>query len=280
MEYKSKGVVGIIVTMLLLLVCVGTFIYIQSWFVQYKSELGTKVRTGNFKEDFEIQKIEGTYIYFKNDFRDNITIRSVKIGGKECFAKNLEIDEGFGRFDIGGCTMSLDNSEVYDVMVLTDEGVKSEADMIRNPVTNSLIITEEFGECDFASGYIRLFGMSGTQNAHADIDGSYTYSICARHLDYTLSMSSTGSYVTLFYLTQTNNSAVWTDQSSIYETPSTWHDVSISSSGGTLDYAINSSDMSNQDYVCVGAINEDNVYGSHIGDCDSSMTDKIWIRLI
>jgi hypothetical protein len=38
--------------------------------------------------------------------------------------------------------------------------------------------------------------------------------------------------------------------------------------------------MSNQDYICLAKIDEDNVYGSHIGSCDSSvMPDKLWVKL-
>jgi hypothetical protein len=139
---NTKGLVGVIVTLILLLGCVAGFIYLQQWFLQYRSDIDASVRVEDFTNTFEISKIEGTYVYFNNDFRDDVIIESVKIGDKVCYAGNLEIDKGRGRFDIGGCTMGLDSLEAYDIRIITSDGVKSEFEMIRQPIENSLIVVE------------------------------------------------------------------------------------------------------------------------------------------
>ncbi|MBN2880861.1 hypothetical protein JXM83_02300, partial [Candidatus Woesearchaeota archaeon] len=119
------------------------------------------------------------------------------------------------------------------------------------------------------------------ENGHAEIPTSslYTYSVCARHLDYNIRTESLGNFINLFYLISMNNSAVWTSQSSIYEEPSSWLNVDISSDGGVFSYQINVTSPG-VDYVCVASIDKDDVYGSHIGDCSSSLPDKLWVRLI
>jgi hypothetical protein len=143
-----------------------------------------------------------------------------------------------------------------------------------------LIVLFQFGACDFINGYTRLYGLTDLESAHVDVDGSSTYNVCVKHVDYNLTDSGYVNNVNLFYLYPDSNSAIWTQTGSRYSgEPPFWYNVSLSSDK-TISYIINSSSMAAQNYSCIGKIDEDNIYGSHMGDCSSSHPDTLWVKLI
>lgn len=280
MYFNKKAISGVIVVVLLLVVGIVSYIYLQNWFVTYKSDIDVKINSKDISKSLEIIKIESTDMLLKNDYVDNLIISSIKIGGTECINKNYEVDIGLAILDIGSCTVNLESVKAYDVAIITDYGIYNGVETIRAPVTGPLVVRFIMGQScgGLGSGYYRLYGLTGLDNAHADTDGSSTYSLCLRHLDYNISASGYAFSNDAFYLNEQNNSAVFTSQGSILVNPSQWFPATISSNGN-VDVVVNSSDMTSSGYSCIGKIDEDNVYGSHIGDCSSGHADGLWLKI-
>lgn len=276
---NKRGLSGIVVILFLLMVSTGFYIVLSGWFDRFSDEMKVEYNSPDFYNSIEISKIRGTDLYVKNDYKDNLLIDSILVGETYCNILPVEIDKGNAVIDIGSCTSGFNELSPVDISLITSSGVYNQVQVLEDPVNNSLIVKYVMGSCDFANGYIRLFGLTDLDNAHIEIDGSSTYSVCVKDLDYILSIGSGGSVSQdIFYLIGTNNSAVWTDKGSVLIEPTFWEDVVISSSGGIFGYQISSTQPSNK-YVCLGSLDIDNVYGSHFGDCDSSLPDKIWISL-
>lgn len=278
MSSKKKAVSPVLVMILLLLASVLIYSQVAGWFQGFKSDFEVGINSEDFYRTVEVEKIDGTSIYVRNDFRDNLGIESIKIGGVECNIGNTNLSKGLQTLDVGNCTAGLQNITAYDVVLVTSHGVKQEKEIIRNVIEDLFLVSFSSGACP--SGYTKIYGLSDSDNAHAELANSSSYSnnLCIRHLSYTLGTSTNGNSQTLFYLTEENNSAVWTTQDSIYEEPSTWYPVAISSSGGTFSFSI-AETAPGIGYECIGAIDQDDVYGSHIEYCSGDLTDKLWLKL-
>ena len=277
--FHKKAVSGVITTGLLLLFSIAAFVVLQNWFYEYKSDLNVKIEIKDFKGNVEILKIDQTTLYLKNDYKNDLLIKSIKIGSRVCEVNDIIVDKGIVQIDIGACTYNLEGTNLNDVRIVTTDGVLSEYEMIESPLDRLFVVSEQFAECNFASGYIRLFGLTDIDNAHVDIDGTSTFNICVRHFNYTLGTVSSGNFVNLLYVTEQNNSAVWIEKDSILIPSAQWYNISLSSSGGAISYVINSSDMIADGYSCIARIDRDDVYGSHAGTCDSSLPDALWFKI-
>lgn len=279
MIFKKKGLSSIVGISLLIFVSVLSFIFLRSWFFEYESEFMVLISSKKIGDEFTITKVDGTQIFISNTYADNLKINSIKINNTECINRQWVINKSNINIDIGSCTAGLLNTKPYQIVITTNYGVINENEYVRNSNSGPFSINFMFGACDFASGYVRLYGLTDIDNAHAEIDGSSTYNLCIKHLDYNLGTSSSGNFVNLFYLTSQNNSAVWINKTSIYQAPSSWYNVSLSSTAGVWSYVVNSSDMGSLGYTCIGKISRDDIYGSHIGDCSSTLPDTLWIKL-
>jgi hypothetical protein len=278
-----RAISGIIATLLLLLASIGFYMISANWFDNFTNDLELDVKKPVLKQNLKVMEVDGSSLYIKNNFKDNLHLNSIEIGDNVCDIGNVNIGRGYVNVDIGNCTQGFLSLDVKEVKIFLDEGIIVESEVLRNTVGssgNALMVKFEMGPCDFGAGYIRMFGLTDLDNAHVDIDGSSTYNVCFKHPNYTLSFGLGGSVTQdLFYLIGKNNSAVWTDKGSILEVPSQWEDVILSSNGGVFDYQINSVQPS-LEHICIGSIDLDNVYGSHYGDCNSvDLNDKIWVKL-
>lgn len=279
--HSKNAITGLVAVSLLMIVSVLSFMYLQGWFYTYKSDFEATISSKDYDRNLEVVKIDGTYIYVKNDFKEGLELKSITIQGKECILSNRTIDKGLKKIDIGGCISGFAHLSAYEVSITSDYGIKVEKELIRNIIDNSLIVNFQVEPCDLSSGYIRLYGLTGLDNAHADVDGSSTYNVCARHLDYTLGKSCSGIYSTVFYLGDVNNSQVWIDNSTAAPEPFAgyydWQQLCLSSSGGTVSVDINST-APNSNYVCAGSLDRDDYNGAAAGNCDV-YSDKIWIKV-
>lgn len=278
---SKKAAIPTVVVALLLVVSITVYIYFQKDINLMTSQLKTQLQAKDLGHSLEIRKIDQNYIYVNNDFINNLLLNQIKVGSKECYFNNILISEGLNKIYIGSCSFGGNVLDVKEVTLVTNYGVISEYEALRSVVGNPLSVLFQTTTCDFASGYLRLYGLSALDNAHAEISNSslYTYSACVKHYDFNLSLTSGITSQRIFSLTGKNNSAVWINKGSIYQSPLQWFDINLYSSDGTFSYAINSSDMSNLGYACIGKINQDDIYGSHIGSCSSLMNNTIWVKL-
>lgn len=278
---NKKGISPIIAISLLLIVSITGYLFMQDDIQSMITKLETQLTLKDLSSKVEINKVDGFNLYVTNNFGSDLILNKIKADTRECYYNNFTITQGINILNIGSCTYGAKNLDVVEITVFTDLGVVSEYEILRNMITNPLHAVFQIGSCDFASGYLRLYGLSSYDNAHAEDSDSYlyTYNLCIKHYDYNLSLSSGITSKTIISLTEKNNSAVWFNKGSIIQTPAQWFDVNLYSSDGTFSQVINSSDMTLSNYTCLGKVEEDNIYGSHIGDCSSSLSETIWVRL-
>lgn len=282
MYKKSSKSVGALVSIsLLLVVSVIVFFQVNSWFSIYKSDIEVEIASGDIQRNIEIVKVEGTKVFLNNKYKDELTINSIKIANKSCPIGSSTIDKGLAIIDVGSCTRGFENLTSYSVALLTDFGVKEENQLLRNIISGPFIVSFQSSTCDFSSGYIKLYGMSSFDNAHAELGNSsaYSYNVCIRHLDYTLSLGGGSNSQILFSLINESNSQVFINKTSVYQAPSNWNDIEFSTSSGSISYQVGGT-RPNSNYQCVGGLDIDDVRGSHSANCNSvSFTDLLWVSV-
>lgn len=277
---QKKAVITAVAILLLLFVTVFTFIALSSWYNDQLSQTEVETEQEDFDRSVEITRVDGSRIYVNNQFSDDLNITEIQVGGQRCEGVPITtIDRGLAIIDIGTCPFGLEEG-AQEVALITDSGVKSEFELIRGIPDSFLAVRFTSGVCDFAEGYIRIYGMSSYTNAHVELPGSsgFSYNACAKHFNYTLGTASSGNHVTLFNLTQPTNSAVWRTSASIYNGTATWYPVSVSSSGGTFDLQVSTTSPGSR-YRCFGSLEVDDVYGAHVSDCSVPGFERIWVSL-
>lgn len=282
----KKGLIPIVVISLLTVVSILAYFYMYEWFLGYETNQEFKIERKNLERNLEIVKVNGNLVYLQNNVGENLEVSSISIGGKDCALNETQfLSEGLNTVNVGLCTQGFNEADTKDVAVTTQYGIDLESQVLLAvplAINGSLIVDFKVGICDYASGYIRLYGLSGINNSHAEISSSnrYTYNVCIKDLNYNLGTLSTGNFVNLFYLNADNNSMVWTNKSSVITPQTNWFNVSISTILGPLwDYQISNLDLSSSGYSCVGKVDLDNIYGSHIGDCSSNYNTTLWLKL-
>ncbi|MFW5704728.1 MAG: hypothetical protein ACOCXG_02690 [Nanoarchaeota archaeon] len=280
-KFCRKGIVPIVIISLLLVVSVLAFLYLNDWFVLFKSEIETDLYGKDFTRSVEIKKVDENYLMIENDFGKDIKLEKIKFGDEICDIEDIILEAGLNVVDVGLCARDVGEVESVETVLITDQGVKSEFEIVKDIVRSPLVVRFVFGNCDFSKGYVRLLGLSELDVGHAEVGSSslYTYSVCVRHLNYTLSAGTGAFKQEIVSLLNESNSHIFTSTASVYQAPLQWHNVTLYSSGGTWDVFVGSTAPSSA-YSCLFSLDEDNVYGSMIGDCDSSsLPDKFWAKL-
>lgn len=276
---SKKGLVPLIMIILLLLVSVILFLYLKGWFSEYKQTVEAKVtQDSDLSRDIEILRVEGSTILVRNLYADNLTLQQVIVGGKTCSIPQTTINRGVVSIDIGACTAALQDYQAYSVSLVTSAGIKKEEEIVK--ISRPFTVLFQNSACDFSSGYVRVYGMSDIDQAHAQLStqSGFTYNVCAKHINYTLSVTPGSNNVTLFYLINASNSHVFRTKASVYQVPAQWYPIYLKSSGGTFTSVVAAS-APDETYQCFGAFDLDDVYGSHVGDCSSTMPNKLWVKL-
>jgi hypothetical protein len=282
MHKKRKSMSALIAISLLLIVSVLSIAFLKDWFVLFKDEVSVELEKNDINS-LEIDSVDENYIIINNEIGLNVLLEKIKFNEDECDINDVELTEGINVVDIGLCGQNVEDLGTIDVVLVTDMGVKSETEIIRDIIRTSLVVKYEFGACDFSRGYVRLMGMSDFDLGHAEIGSSnqYTYSVCIRHLDYTVYANSDGSSdseVVVYLLNQANSHA-FTNTGSVYQAPSQWYNSTLSTDSGTISTVVSSSSPGSN-YTCIYSLDLDNTYGSHVGDCSSSsLPDKFWVTI-
>ena len=279
--FNKKAITPYVSIVLLLLVSILAFSVMYKWLIAEGGEKEIILSEENIKRTLKVIRVEGNTLYLQNNWPGNITVGNISINGVSCAISSQVISQGLTEIGIGVCTQGLNASQVYTVAVFTNKGVIAEPEYLFSVVTNGLIFNYNIGACDFSSGYIKLFGLSGLNNSHLENSTSslYSYNACAKHTSYTLGVSGSGNYINLGYLVNSNNSMFFTSQANTFQPVSNWHNLTVSSSGGTFEINITPVSLGSQNYSCIGKFDRDNTYGAHFGDCYSSHNTTIWIKL-
>ncbi len=282
MLFKNiKGITAIISLSLLIVVSLIGYFIISNDTLFVVDSLKVDLQKKELTRSLEILKVENQSLEIYNEYSNNLILNKIQIGGKDCLIFDEVLSIGTNIIDIGSCTFDLNELGVVEIVLFTNGGIFSEYEILRSASDSPFIVSFQSGACNFAGGYIRLYGLSGIDNAHAEVSSStdYTYNVCIKYEGYTLGTSQTGTYLDLFYLNNESNSAVFMNKTEIYEVPSSWYNITISTSEGSLDLVIGGSAPSNL-YKCIGKVDRDDIYGSHISDCDStSFNDTLWLKI-
>ncbi|MCA9460349.1 MAG: DUF1566 domain-containing protein [Nanoarchaeota archaeon] len=120
----KKALGPIVATALLFVVATVAVVGFQNWFGSFSSSTFVGVEQKSETGDTQIEALIGENLYFKNGFNDNITIKSVKIGGFDCNVSGT-YSTGMPALNISACRNNL-TVGISEVVVYTTKGIYSE----------------------------------------------------------------------------------------------------------------------------------------------------------
>ena len=122
-----KGITPVVAVALLLVVAVSAAVVFQTWYGSYYSRLFSKVETtSNYAvgNSLKIETLVGNNLYVNNRIADNLTVTSLKIGGKICNLSNLSL--GINKINVSNCTSNLTSSISEAVLIAGGQIVSKE----------------------------------------------------------------------------------------------------------------------------------------------------------
>ena len=287
---NRAGVLSVVEIILLLGVGVVATIFLGNWTnSNFENYLFENELEGNVGE-LEILGIKssgeyGSILGIRNTGSINHNISVVKIGDTECRVLN---SKNVGNIKNLELNCNVDKLSTYNIDIISDKGIYSKVATVWEEHVEDVSLNIPFqASFDFGSTCVnstRAYGMSYTNNSHAEISSSnnFTYSACLSHDDYTLGTSCSGNFVKLFTLAGITNSPIYIDNSNVVSEPYVgyynWQDVCVSSSGGVMDLIYSEIRPENRNYICVGSFVQDDFMGGVIGGC-SAYDTKIWLDI-
>jgi len=132
---KRKTITPIIATILLLFASMAIFFLVQDWFEYYTSSFVADIdKDSDVNLKPEIKRIVDGNLYFNNN-RDNLVIKSLKIGNVTCGLTQFNYDRGIHIIDVENCTKDI-NDKTPEVVIITDEQVLSKTIVLLNDNIN------------------------------------------------------------------------------------------------------------------------------------------------
>ena len=275
---NRKGLSEVVVSLLLLLVLavVGTFIYM--WAINYTeegiAEYGV-VQKNHIIMDF----YDANTLYVKSISPLTFDYSRIVIEGVDCDLTGTIRGNNLTEIDLNFCTTGM-SSGAKEIILYSQNGVFREMKNLVSTIVGNMIASYRNSvSCNV--GYTKIFGLEYISDSHAEIDtsGLYSYSLCLRHRNYTLTTACSGTYDTLFYLDADTNAHQFIDNSSPYQPISPWYQVCVSAIGASSnDIQVSSSDLSQSGYTCLASVEVENTYGGHMGNCNA-YSDKVWAKI-
>ncbi len=100
----SKGLSGLVVTSLLLLLTIVMFGIFQSWYINFSNDMIDNEEV--LPSQVRIEKLEGNILYVKNLANYDLNITEIKIAGASCSVTGIVTNNNLTLLDLGGCTDS------------------------------------------------------------------------------------------------------------------------------------------------------------------------------
>ena len=241
----------------------------------------TDIETRVDSSSINIEYLEPSILYIKNKNLINLTYTNIKIDDIMCGINGSIAPNGIYTIDLGTCLSGVAIGP-KEVILYTTLGVFSQTKMLKAvlSVNGNLSVSFDLGTSCLTGGYTKIYGLESINDSHVEnvISNLYAYSICINHNTYTLGTSCSGTR--LFYLDNSTNAHVYTDNSTSYFPVSTWEEVCVSSSGGIITTSVSSSDPADGS-ICIGSMENpiNNIAGMHMGTCIGSYTNKIWLKI-
>lgn len=290
MKLNLKGISGIVATALLLVVSVVAVIGFQNFYANYQSTTFANAEQKSGSGATGVETVVGNDLYFKNTQSEDMNISKIKINGVECtldLAERNATANKISKIDVTDCVGSL-TSPKAEVMVVTEDEVFTkfvyfkdvkEASVFSGSTGGSGNVTWSINSTGTDTEIFRLFSNLKT-HASVATTADVPYGFYLAHDSYSVGLGCSGTYDTLFYLGDTNNSHVWIDNSSAQAGPSyNWQQVCINTNAPAIDIALNTSDMTSLNYTGLLSIHRNDSLGGTISQfSDSDLPTKIWIK--
>ena len=229
----KKGITEVVavIALLSIVVVVGAFVY--RWGINFTN---SNLEQGSInQEDLTVNLMDTNTLYVKSQAGIDFNYTGVKINGKECNLSGRISGANLTKIDLDFCMYGM-NKGPKEITLYSNKGVFSYNDYLDTSFMQGFYVQQKTGTtCDI--GYTKIYGMESVSNSHIEIasSGLYTYSICLKHLAYSLSNSCSGVYGRVFYLDNVTNAHAYTDNSSAYGSISTWEEACISAGDGASE---------------------------------------------
>lgn len=137
MAFNKKAISPVVATALLLVVAVVAVVGFQTWFTTYQSGLNTQVeQQSSAGSAVTIERLENGTVYLRNSGTAQLTGVSIQVSPTDGYTGTCTEDTGntlngsqVTSITLAGCTLTQDS--VYNVVVITGDGVFSEEEFAR-----------------------------------------------------------------------------------------------------------------------------------------------------
>ena len=279
-KYNKRAISGAVATVLFLLITVVAWNAFYFWYNDYTYNV---FKTYGDVDDsqVEFEALDENRLYVRSYASDDFFYTSVRVDDVECDVNGTIDANSVTVVNLKGCLLDVDVG-VKDIVLFSEYGIYDDKEELKVALDNLFIVDFKLGSiCDMNSK--KYYGLEFLNDTHVEISSSnlYTYSLCLEHVIYDISDDCNGVYDTIFYLDNSTNAHIFTDNSTPYEPIFTWNEICLSANDGfasNVDVIYSSSDMTAFNYSCIGSVEIDNVYGGHAGDCQG-FSNKIWAKI-
>ncbi len=137
MAFNKKAISPVVATALLLVVAVVAVVGFQTWFNTYQSGLNTQVeQQSSSGSAVTIERLENGTVYLRNSGAAQLTGVDVEVSATSGYSGDCTPETGVtlngsqvSSIPLTGCNLAQDS--VYNVVVVTNDGVFSEEEFAR-----------------------------------------------------------------------------------------------------------------------------------------------------
>ncbi len=256
------------------------------WFQGVQSDINTQVEQ-NKPENFEILGIKKvgstkTVLGVKGNL-DKFSINKILINGVECEIYNTT-NSYIDRDNLIYVECPVEIGQTYSVSVFTNQDIRTSSFTVFEEAAFdfSFVFRDITTVCSLEER--KIYAIDYLSGAHAELPNVNSYQTvgCLYHISFSFENECSGLHEILFYIGNTTNSHIYVTNTSAYPEPYpgyyNWQEVCISSPDANSMDLVYGGSAPNKEYVCVGSIERDDIYGGHIGKCDT-YSENIWFTV-
>ncbi|MCA9497060.1 MAG: hypothetical protein KC589_09010 [Nanoarchaeota archaeon] len=127
--FSNKNAISNIVAILLILIVISLAIFtFKTWFLSFNTTFlaNTEKETGSgLGNNLEIISINDNVLYLKNNNKNNLLVKNIKLGSKDCnISQNLNL--GINNISLNNCLENI-TDPVQNLVIITENTVSSKA---------------------------------------------------------------------------------------------------------------------------------------------------------
>jgi hypothetical protein len=284
---NKKALTELIAGILFLLIIVVSMVLIFNFYTGKQTNFLTDVEQEQAHGRLEVQSVEYVDDVYSvvgvRNYGNAADVKKVFLNDQPC---NVIDSDGSEDLKLLYIDCPVEKGKTYSVDVQSTAGIFQTTKSVLDTQQQILSFIYRIGSTNCQVGESKIFGLDFVNNSHVDLPsfGSFTSSLCAKHININMGNSCSGLYKTLFYIDGTNNSHLWINTSIASTGPLgnhvyNWNPVCISASGNVSQLNVSYGSVSpGMGYYCLGSIVRDDVDGGVIGSCPS-YSEKIWVSV-